>query len=97
MLQGLVPEQEGCHGWLSRLGINYHNSHRDCQVTAIWDSTPHLHTLMCCYSTVHSCTVRANRCFDRCVQAAWDAEENRRAIQHCKRNYFDELFVFLYD
>ena len=34
MLQELVPGQPGCHGWLSRLGVNHHNSHRNCQVSA---------------------------------------------------------------
>ena len=31
-LQGMVSEQEMCHGWLSRLGSHHHHCHRDCQV-----------------------------------------------------------------
>lgn len=48
MLQGLVPEQESCHGRLSRLGINHHNSHRDCQVSTAWElhSTADLQALI---------------------------------------------------
>ena len=52
MLQGVVPEQESCHGWVSRFGSHHCDGHGDCQVHAVAGSTraPHLQSppmLMC--------------------------------------------------